>query len=244
MLRAVFVFALAAAAAAQTVHLPPVATTVNVQGQPLTIPVEATVSQGPASLLVAAQAGLGDLQRNLLPILAAQLNRSDRCGERIQLHTAGLRPAPPSAILDATMHVEKWACAKAFGKEIVKRLVGGEGAVRVRITPRVDNGSAIVLDAEVVSVDADGSLGEILRSPQFGDELREKIRTSIASAVEKSANLHAVLPPAVKDIVTVRSAAFADGGRESLMMRVAGEVRIPPEQAAALLEKLKTTAMK
>jgi hypothetical protein len=235
-----FPLALAAAAAcAQTVQLPPISTTVDVKGQPFSVTVTAALEQHPAGISVFLDAGLADLQRNLLPILAAQLNQSNRCGERIELHDAALKPAAPSAILETSLHFEKRACAKAFGKEIVKKLAGGDGAVRVRLTPRIDNGSAFGLDSEVVAMDADGSLGDLLRSGQLGDALREKIRETIASALQKSLNPRAVLPPALQDIVSVRSAQFRDAGQGTLALHVAGEVRIPADQAAALMEKLK-----
>jgi hypothetical protein len=33
------------------------------------------------------------------------------------------------------VHYERYACVKALGKEIVKRLVGGNGVVELNLTP-------------------------------------------------------------------------------------------------------------
>jgi hypothetical protein len=118
---------------------------------------------------------LSNFQENLTPVMAAQLNRSDRWGE-------------------AYVHYERFTCVKAFGKEIVKRLVGGNGVVEVNLSPLVRE-NRIVLAAEVRKIDADGSLGEVLRSGSLGDSLRQKIAASIESSVQKSANSPMGAPP-------------------------------------------------
>lgn len=70
---------------------------------------------------LAMTADLGNFQENLTPVLAARLNRSDRRGERLTVERAVLAPAEPSGALRAYVHYERFACAKAFGKEVVKR---------------------------------------------------------------------------------------------------------------------------
>ena len=42
-------------------------------------------------------ADLTGLQENLTPLLAAQLDKDDKCGERIAIQQATLTPAPPAA---------------------------------------------------------------------------------------------------------------------------------------------------
>jgi hypothetical protein len=74
------------------------------------------------------------------------------------------------------VHYERYACVKALGKEIVKRLVGGNSVVELNLTPSSEGGQ-IGLAAHVVKIDSDGSLGELLHSrEQLGDSIREKIR--------------------------------------------------------------------
>ena len=151
-----------------TLKIPPVKTSLNLEGQPVEITAWGAVSAASSGVLsLALTVDLGNFQENLTPVLAAQLNRSDRCGERLSVERAVLSPAAPSAVLTAYVHYERFACVKAFGKEIVKRLAGGNGVVEVNLAPSVGE-SGITLTAQVRKMDADGSLGELLRSGSLG----------------------------------------------------------------------------
>ena len=236
--------ACAALRAQPTLPIPAVTTRVAIEQQSIEVKVSgelfaAASASGEQAIRVALQADLTDFQRNLTPILAAQLNQSNRCGERLNVLDAVLVPASPAALLTVKAHVEKWACAKAFGKEVVKRLVGGDGTIAVRLTPRVENGAGIKLAAEVTSIDADGSLGELMRSNSFGDAIREKVRTTIVNAIQKSTDFKQTLPDALREIVSIRDAQFAETGGHGLALAIAGDVRMPAAQARQLLEKLK-----
>jgi len=235
---------LAAASLAQgqagdvTLKLPPLKTTVDLEGQAIEIGAWGTASEAPAGVFrLAVTADLGGLQDHLTPVLAAQLNRSDRCGERLTVERASLAPAAPSGVLSANVHYERFACAKAFGKEVVKRLAGGHAVVEAVLTPSIGD-SGIALTAEVRKIDADGSLGELLRAGSFGDSLRERIAASIESAVRKSANPKTVLPPEMGSAVVIQSARFADGGAGRLWLTVTGEARLEPEQVQAAARRL------
>ena len=118
----------------------------------------------------------------------------------------------------------------------MKRLAGGNGAVQVRLTPELQGADTIRLAAEVVSIDADGSLGEALRSGAFGDNLREKIRQAIVSAIDKL-DWNAALPPAVRGIGAIRGARFSGRAGEPVLS-LSGEVRISAEQAQAIVGQL------
>jgi hypothetical protein len=232
-------------AADSSFRIPPVRTQLTIEGQPVTVEVSGSVSAAAASpgletISVQLDAGLSDLERNLTSILRAQLNQSNRCGERLSVERATLQPAAPSAMLTTDVHFEKWGCAKAFGKEIVKRLVGGNGTVKMRLTPELQNGDTLRVAAEVVSIDADGSLGEALRSGAFGDSLKERIRQTIVSAIDKL-DLNAALPPPVREIAALRSAQFS-GEPGNPVLSVTGEVRIPADQARAIVGRLKSDA--
>jgi hypothetical protein len=142
-------------------------------------------------------------------------------------------------LLTASVHYEKWGCAKAFGKEIVKKLIGGNGVIRMRLTPMLENSETVQLRAEVLSIDADGQLGEALRSGSFGAALQEKIRKTIVSAIEKSTKLTESLPPAVRSVVALRSVQFLDGGEGALWLSLAGEAQITADQASDLADQMK-----
>ena len=103
------------------------------------------------------------MQRRITPILRAQLNQDYHCGERLSVDKAALDPAAAASLLVGNVHCEKWACAKAFGKEAVKKLIGGNGIIRMRLTPSIENSDTVQLRADVLSIDADGELGVALR---------------------------------------------------------------------------------
>ena len=221
-----------------TLRIPPVKTSLNLEGHPVGITAWGTVSAAPSGIFqLAVTVDLGEFQENLTPVLSAQLNRSDRCGERLSVERAVLAPAAPSSVLTADVHYERFGCVKAFGKEVVKKLVGGNGVVEVSLTPSVGE-SGIALTAQVRKVDADGSLGELLRSGPLGDSIREKIAASIQSAIQKSANLKSTLPSQIGSTAAIQTVQFADGGSGRLWLLVAGEVRLSAEQLRDVAKEL------
>ena len=209
-----------------TLQLPPLRTSIVLEGQPVAISIWGSVS--PAHL--SATVDLADFQEHLTPILAAQLNRSDKCGERLTVQKAALAP---SGLLTANVHYEHFGCAKAFGKEISKRLVGGDAVVEVNLTPTVAD-NRIGMDAEVRKIDADGSLGEALHSGSFGDSIRQKIAANIESSVRKSADLKSALPAGMENVLTLRTVRFADGGSGRLWLAMEGELHLWAEQFQVL----------
>ena len=212
---------------------PPVHATLPIGGQAVGITAWAELSgRSDAPLHFTVTADLAELQANITPLLAADLNRSNRCGERLEVQSATLAAAAPSALLNLHVHYERWACAKAMGREIAKRLVGGNAVLDVRLNPSVESG-APALHADVKSIDADGSLGDALKSGSLGDTLREKIRTSVEAAVAKVATAPA-LPAEVNGVAQLGGAAFRDGGQGRLWFSVEGEVRLTPDQLRAL----------
>jgi hypothetical protein len=221
-LAAGLIVTVACLAQSDAIKLPPLKTSVTLEGQPVGITVWSAVS----SAHLSATVDLGEFQEHLTPVLAAQLNRSDKCGERLTVEKAVLAP---SGLLIANVHYEHFACAKAFGKEINKRLVGGDAVVEVNLTPAVAD-NHIAMDAEVRKIDADGSLGEALHSGSFGDSIRQKIAANIESSVRKSADLKSVLPAGMDSVLTLRTVRFADGGSGRLWLTVEGDLHLSAEQ--------------
>ena len=82
----------------------------------------------------------------------------------------------------------------------------------MKLTPRLEGGSAVRLDAVMGEIQVDGSLGEFLKSGTLGDALRDKIRESLTFAVQKSSNLEEVLPAQVWPLVILGSVRFSDPG--------------------------------
>jgi hypothetical protein len=216
-----------------SLKIPPVKTTLSLEGQPVNVTAWGTVSEMSAGVLgLAVTTDLSGLQDNITPVLAAQLNRSEKCGERLSLSEATLVPAPPSSQLTVHLRFERWGCVKALGKEVVKRLVAGNGVVTVNLTPSVKAGG-ISLAAVVEKIDSDGTLGELLRSGSTGDAIRAKIASSIQAAIEKSTNLSA-LPPEIATTATIQTVKFSEGSAGHLWAEVAGEVHLSSEQLGAI----------
>lgn len=219
-----------------TISIPPVKTSVDAGNQPVAIVVSGTVTANQQAVRLKLSADLSDFQDHIADLLRAQLNRSDRCGERLSLERAAIQPAVPGAALTAWVHYERWACVKALGKQITKRIVDGNAVIPVKLTPVVNEHRQVKLTGEVGEVQADGSLGELLRSGSFGETLREKVRTSILAALDKGANLRAVLPDSIAGVAKIGSAAFGDSGSGHLTFELAAEIAIPFDQIRAIIE--------
>ncbi len=222
-----------------TFEIPPTPVSVTIADQPVAIVLSGSVmSEGPA-LRLNLHADLGDFQQRLTAILHKELDKSDRCGERIALEDAQLLPAAPAGILTAHMHVEKWVCIKAFGKENAKRLLGGNGMVEMRLTPRIEGGSGVAMDAQVGRIEADGSLGEVLRSGALGDALKDRIREALLKSVRKAADMNSLLPEQAREYANIGSLAFTDRGSGRLGLDVEGTLQIPEDRLASVMEQFR-----
>jgi hypothetical protein len=234
------------AAAQNTVFkIPPVKIPLEVKDQPITITASAilTISSRDRNLRILnlqLTGDLSDLQRKLTSLLSAQLNKDDRCGERVTIQNATLKPVDPASVAVVQLHVERWACVKVLGKQAAKKVIGGDAQIQIKLTPTIEKDSTeLHLTPEVGEIQADGSLGELLRSGALGEAIREKIRSSILSALNKGTNLTATLPPAVQGYVTIQNAEFKDAGDGSLLVVLQGEARITQEQVKLLSDQVK-----
>jgi len=236
---------LSTSAQAGTFRIPPVKIPINVKDQTVTITASALMSVVSTNrdlnvFKLELTADLAALQQNITGLLSSQLDKDDRCGERITIENATLAPADPASIAVVQLHYERWACAKVLGKQQAKRLVGGNAVIPVKLTPGVEKeNTELRLVPEVGTIQADGSLGELLRSGTLGDMIREKIRAAILSAMQKGTNLSATLPPAVQGYVTIQNAEFKDAGSGRLAVVLDGEIRITKEQVQILSKQVK-----
>ena len=220
----------AACLAQSSLNIPKFKTTINVEQQPIEITLWGTISPATSGASVLAlTVDLGDLQEHLTPVLAAQLKRSDPCGDRLMVEGATIAPSAPASVLTANLNFERYACVKAFGKQIAKRLVGGHAVIEVTLTPSLEEND-IALEAEVRKLDADGSLGELLRSGSAGDSMRDKIAKAVESSIQKLTDLRSTLPASIGNSVSIETVRFADSGSGRLWLSIAGEVRLPAEQ--------------
>lgn len=233
-------------ARAQNINLkiPPTQIPLNIKDHTVTITTFGTVTgtaQGRegAALTLELDADLSDLQQNLTPLLSEQLDKDSRCGDRIAIQNATLVPLPPASLASVQLHYERWACAKIFGKEQTKRLVGGNATLQLKLTPSIEkDNTELHLTAELGEIQADGSLGELLHS-SLGATLREKVNDAILNAIQKGTSANLTLPPAIQEYATLQSAEFRDAGGGRLLAVLGGNVRVTKDQLQALLKQLK-----
>lgn len=228
-----------------TFKIPPVKIPLKIKDQQVAITASALLTvrakeRGVNILHLELTADLADLQQNMTGLLSAALDKDDRCGDRIAIQNATLTPVDPASQVVVQLHYERWACAKVFGKQENKKVVGGNAVMQMKLTPAVENNNTeLRLVPEVGSIEADGSLGELLRSGNLGEMLRDKIRTAVLSAMQKGTNLSATLPPAIQGYATIQNAQFKDGGSGRLIVVLDGEVRATNEQMQALSKQVK-----
>jgi hypothetical protein len=225
--------------------IPPVKVPLDVKGQPITITASAilTVSskeRNQLTLNLELTADLSDLQRNLTDLLRTEMNKDDRCGERMTIENATLVPADPASLAMIQLHYERWVCAKVLGKQVNKKLLDGDAQVQIKLTPAIaGDGTGLQLIPELAQIQADGTLGELLRSGALGEAIRKKIQSAMLSALQKGTNLGAALPPAIQGYITIRNAKFKDAGDGRLLVLLGGEARISQEQVQLLSKQMK-----
>jgi hypothetical protein len=227
-----------------TFKIPPVKTSIDIENQPTAIIASGTISQisaprGENLFKLEMLADLSDMQRNITMILRSSLNREDRCGDHIDIQHATLTPADPGSVVVAQLHFERWKCVKILGKERPNKLIGGNGIIEVKLTPEIDAEKTLRLTPEVGRIEADGALGDLLRSGSVGDQLREKIRGSLLSAMQKGTNFKATLPPAVQDYAIITNARFKDAGAGNLEVVLNGRVQISDDQIKELSNQVR-----
>jgi hypothetical protein len=108
-------------------------------------------------------ADLSDLQQNLTGLLSSELDAEDRCGDHIEIQHATLKPQAPSGLAVVQLHYERLVCVKVLGKQQATKLVAGHAVIQLKLKPAVENNNTkLRLMAEVGSIEANGSLGELL----------------------------------------------------------------------------------
>jgi hypothetical protein len=218
-----------------TFSIPPMKTSIDAGNQPVAIVVSGTVTADPQAVRLMLSADLSDFQDHIADLLRAQLNRSDRCGELLSLELAAIQPATPRVALTAWIHYERWACVKALGKQINKKIVDGNAVIPVQLTPVVNENRQVTLTGEVGEIQADGSLGEVLRSGSFGETLQEKIRMSILAALDKGVNLRAALPDSMAGLAKIEYAAFGASNAGHLTFELAGDIAVSFDQIRKII---------
>jgi hypothetical protein len=225
-------------------NLPKVTNSINVASQPVSISASGVVSRtsgenGQNLFSLKLVADLSDLQQNITGILRSQVNRSPRCGERIEIQQATLTPLPPASLVAARLRFERWACPLDSGTENPMEVAAGDATIVVKLTPSVEANAGLRLASEITRVEADGFLRNLLRSGHLGETLRDQIAASLLSALQKGADLKATLPPAALGSATFQRVQFLDAGAGQLNFVLDGQLQFSAEQTQQFGAQLK-----
>jgi hypothetical protein len=211
-----------------------VTTSIDVAGQPISIPASGivtriSVADGRDLFHLKLVADLSDVQQNITDILRAQLTRTPRCGERIEIRQSTFIPQAPASLVVGDVHFERWICPP--GWEEPTEMAVADGTIDVKLTPSVEPNGGLRLASEMGRVDAERSLRESLLSGSLGASLRDQISASLLSAMQKGADLEATLSPAAQEFATVEKAQFQDAGAGQLSLVLNGQIQLSDEQA-------------
>lgn len=225
-------------------NLPAVKNSVLLANQPVTITTSGMVSQSAMSagagspsqtFQVELTADFSELQENMTAVLRGQLDRAERCGERIAIQRATLAPLAPESVAVAQLHYERWSC---FGRD-ENEIAEGYGTIEVELTPAVGEDGELRLLAKVRHVDATGLIGELLRSGSLGDRVRDKVVETVLSAARRGGDFNVLLPSAAKGHAKLQRAQFQAVGSGGLIVVFDAEIQVSNEAAVALAEELK-----
>lgn len=230
----------------ESFKIPPVRIPLKIKDQQVTIVASGQVTMAPKVhglnvVNLDLTADLADLQQNLTSVLAAVLDKDNRCSDRIQIQDATIAPIEPSSMVIVQLHYERWACVKLFGKQQVQKLIGGNAQIQVKLTPSAsEDHTQLQLVPELGPIQADGTLGELLRAGDIGDLLRDKIQDAMLTAMQKGLDLNAILPGTLQGDVTIQDARFRDAGGGRLIVTLDGVVQITDDQLQDLEKQLKS----
>src|SRR5579863_10107568 len=224
-----------------TYNLPAVRNSVSFEQQPVAITTSAIISRSQSksdqnTFSLELTADMSDLQLNITEVLRAELNKSDSCGEQIAIRRAILTPSAPASLAQVQVHYERWAC---FGRGTAKEMVEGNGTIDLKLSPAVGDDGTLRLLPAVARVDAEGVVGELLRSGSLGEALRDKVAESVLSTMRQGTDYKNILPSAAQGNVTMHRAQFQGTGAGKLSFVVLGDIRLSSDKVASLTVELK-----
>lgn len=199
----------------------------------LTRPREGSGDEG--AYRVEVSTDLAEFQENIGTILAATMNREDRCGERILVKQAQITPDIPATSAMVRLHYERWVCSRVAG---AREMTEGNATVNMKLLLTLGANGEAQISAEIEDVEAEKFFADLLKSGALGDELRQTMARAVTAAV---ANLKTVLP-AAGDAATARTVRYESLRAGDLSVVVGGELRMSDEQARAFGEQLKERA--
>lgn len=229
-------------------NIPTVKKKVNFADQAFIITTSGTISKavaeaGQSKFAMELTADMSDLQQTITDVLHAKLDTSDRCGERITLQTAALTPQEPASLVVAQLHYERWTCGTLFGRESVNEIVEGSGTIEVKLIPAVAEDGSLRLSAKIDRIDAEGLVGDLMRSDTLGNTLRDRISDSVLSALQQGADFKTALPAGARSYATLQRATFQGTGSGKLLAVFEGEIRVSNENLTAVTRELQERSL-
>lgn len=182
-------------------------------------------------------ADLSDLQQNITELLRAEVDRSDRCGERVTVQQAMLSPASPASALFVRLHYERWICTRLGGQTSTNEIAESDGSVEMQLTPMLGKSGAEI-SSQLGRIEGSAMMADAVRQGRLGDDLRDTAGRLLLSCIQAGTDLKTALPSAVQADAVLQNAKFADGGAGSLIVVLEGQAQISDEQANLLASQL------
>jgi hypothetical protein len=227
-----------------TFNLTPVKNSVKISNRAFEITTSGVISKGKPgqdgqnTFAVSLNDNLSDLQMNVADLLRSQLNKSERCGEQIAIQTAQLTPQGAVGLVVIQLHYERWSCGTMFGRDSANEIVEGNGRMEVKLSPAVAEDGTLQLTGHIGRVDAEGLIGDALRSGPLGAGIRDQIAASILSVVRQAGDFKTSLPAGARSYATLQRAQFQGTGSGKLMVLLDGEMRVSNDQLTTLTGEL------
>jgi hypothetical protein len=224
-------------------HLLPARHSTNIGNQSIAINSSGVVSKaasngGQNGFSVALTEDLSDLQQSMTELLRAELDKSERCGERVAVRTAELSGNGPAAIVRVQFHFEHWTCPMLYGKENMNEIAESEATLEVQLTPSVTEDGALKMTGQVSRVEGGGLVGDLLRTGALGESMRDKISDLVLSVLREAGDFREALPTATRNYAVLRRMQFQGMGSGKLIAVLNGEIKVPNEQMASLTSEL------
>ena len=125
----------------------------------------------------------------------------------------------------------------------MNEIVEGNGTIEVKLTPAVAEDGSLHLSAKIDRIEAEGLIGDLLRSDALGNALRDRISDSVLSALQQGADFKAALPAGTRTYATLQRAKFQGTGLGKLLGVFDGEIRVSNENLTAVTRELQQRSL-
>lgn len=214
---------------------------INIEKQPIAITLAGTISKVAAEnhnrFNMELAADVSDLQQKIGQILESKFNQSDPCGEQVAIQEASLTAQAPASLVVTQLHLARWTCFGSLGQASPNELAEGNGTIELKFTPWVAENRRLELVPGVNRVDAQGFVGEQLRSGSLGMALREEITRLLLSAMQTEVYFKAILPEVAQEHAVIEKAEFREAGGVRVVLD--GTIQISDEQVRLMVNQLK-----